>query len=367
MTDLRNLNREDELLTMLEEQQDQIETLTKNLETETYKNLESSKKISNLSSENSIMKKELLKKSETIKSLNETIGKLSESDKVLKANEQLAKENLMLRMREKAAREEVDDKLKSLDCREKKAATLEKELADREKHLRKEVNKKVEKKLAEKKKELLYSVSEYEDQLDYRYKMLQAKYMVGFIISLIYGIVITLIQMFKSRMFMKELADFGLFLLNAGGCIYRRLSKIIINLWNIKLIGNATGDRLISIGIILIGLVAIGFLFRFLWRCARKYIKPIIIESADRYLLIAVLVILVVNMLFGSLINSILSINLILSMMCEFGLILLIKCASKLIERCEVVEIWNKNYPVMLFVIIVCVGMILIIRLMNWQ
>lgn len=273
----------------------------------------------------------------------------------------------MLRMREKAAREEVDDKLKSLDCREKKAATLEKELADREKHLRKEVNKKVEKKLAEKKKELLYSVSEYEDQLDYRYKMLQAKYMVGFIISLIYGIVITLIQMFKSRMFMKELADFGLFLLNAGGCIYRRLSKIIINLWNIKLIGNATGDRLISIGIILIGLVAIGFLFRFLWRCARKYIKPIIIESADRYLLIAVLVILVVNMLFGSLINSILSINLILSMMCEFGLILLIKCASKLIERCEVVEIWNKNYPVMLFVIIVCVGMILIIRLMNWQ
>ena len=58
---------------------------------------------------------------------------------------------------------------------------MEKELVDREKHLRKEVNKKVEKKLAEKKKELLYSVSEYEDQLDYNYRMLEAKYKAGYV------------------------------------------------------------------------------------------------------------------------------------------------------------------------------------------
>ena len=63
MNDLENLNREDELLTMLEEMQDQIDNLQKNLETETYKNLENSREISELSSENSVMKSELQKKS----------------------------------------------------------------------------------------------------------------------------------------------------------------------------------------------------------------------------------------------------------------------------------------------------------------
>ena len=271
----------------------------------------------------------------------------------------------MLRMREKDARKEVDDKLKSLESREKTMADLEKKLSDRENHLRKEVNKKVEKKFAEKKKELLYSVSDYEDQLDYKYRMLEAKYMAGFIISLIYGIVITVIHMFKSRMFMKELADFGLLLLNTGGCIYRRLSKMIINLWNIKLVGNATGDRLISIGIILIGLVAIGFLIRFLWRCTGEYIKPTIIESAYRYLLIAVLVILVANMMFGNLIKSILSINLILSMICELGTFLLFKYVSLLKNRSEVVEIWNKVYPILLFVLIIVAGMFGVIKRMR--
>jgi len=63
MNDLENLKREDELLTMLEEMQDQIDNLQKNLETETYKNLENSREISELSSENSVMKSELQKKS----------------------------------------------------------------------------------------------------------------------------------------------------------------------------------------------------------------------------------------------------------------------------------------------------------------
>ena len=62
MNDLENLKREDELLTMLEEMQDQIDNLQKNLETETYKNLENSREISELSSENSVMKSELQKK-----------------------------------------------------------------------------------------------------------------------------------------------------------------------------------------------------------------------------------------------------------------------------------------------------------------
>ena len=362
MTDLRNLNREDELLVMLEEMQDQIETLTKKLETESYKNLESSKVISELSSVNSEMKKELLKKSETIKSLNDTIGKLSESDKVLKANEQLAKENLMLRMREKDARKEVDEKLKSLDCREKKAATLEKELADREKHLRKEVNKKVEKKFAEKKKELLYSVSEYEDQLDYKYRMLEAKYKAGYIICLIYGIVVTVILMIKNHFMMNELKDFGQLITNTGGCIYRQFTELVMRFWKITLVGNDLADRVISIVIILICFTVMILLIRLLWKVFNESVKPVISECTDRSFLITALIILVVNMLFGNMIKSIISINLIVSMICEMGVALLIRCMSKWKEKPTVIEIWHKIYPVLLFVVIIVLGMFMVSR-----
>lgn len=271
--------------------------------------------------------------------------------------------NGLLKMREKVAREEADNKLKTLESREKKAAALEKELADREKHLRKEVNNKVQEKYDEKKTELLESVGDYEDQLDYKYKMLQAKYMVGFIISLIYGIVVTLIQMFKSKLFMKELQDFGHLLCDTSGWIYRRLKDMIINLWNIKIVGNATGDRGISIGIILISMIAIVFLIRFLWKYG---IKPAIIENADRYMLIAVLIILVVNMMFGNVIKSILSINLILSMICEFGLVIFVGQINRLRKRQIIIEAWNKIYPAISFVIILIVGFYLIIKFMKW-
>lgn len=274
----------------------------------------------------------------------------------------------MLRMREKDARKEVDDKLKSLDCREKKAATLEKELTDREKHLRKEVNKKVEKKLAEKKKELLCSVSEYEDQLDYKYRMLETKYMTGFIISLVYGIVITVIHMFKSDFFTKELKDFGQLITNTGGCIYRQFTELVMRLWKITLVGNDLADladRVISIVIILICFTVMILLIRLLWKVFNESVKPLISECTDRSFLITVLIILVVNMLFGDMIKSIVSINLIVSMICEMGVALLIRCMSKFGKKKTIMGVWNKIYPVILFVLIIFAGFYLIIKLMN--
>ena len=268
----------------------------------------------------------------------------------------------MLMMREKDARKEVDDKLKSLDCREKKAATLEKELSDKEKHLRKEVKKKVEKKLAEKKKELLYSVSEYEDQLDYKYRMLEMKYMTGFIISLIYGIVITVIHMFKSNLFTKELKDFGQLITNTGGCIYRQFTELVMRFWKITLVGNDLADRVISIVIILICFTVMILLIRLLWKVFNESVKPVISECTDRSFLITALIILVVNMLFGDLIKSIVSINLIVSMICEMGVTFLIRCMSKWKEKPTVIEIWHKISPVLLFVVIIVLGMFMVSR-----
>lgn len=64
-------------------------------------------KIQNLSSENSILRKKLQKKSETIVSLNDRIGMLSSADLVLKENERLEQSNSELRKKEQNARNEA--------------------------------------------------------------------------------------------------------------------------------------------------------------------------------------------------------------------------------------------------------------------
>ena len=125
MSDSKYLNDE-EVLTMLEEMQDQIE----NLENQ---NLEAQQMISTISSENSILKKELQKKSEMIVSLNGKIAKLNESDLVLKKNEQLETLNGELRLREKNTRKEAEASI--LAVKEKAQADID---ATREKYEKKE-------------------------------------------------------------------------------------------------------------------------------------------------------------------------------------------------------------------------------------
>ncbi|MCR5835460.1 MAG: hypothetical protein K6G88_03010 [Lachnospiraceae bacterium] len=52
-------------------------------------------------------------------------------------------------------------------------------------------------------------------------------------------------------------------------------------------------------------------------------------------------------------------------MMCEFGIVLLVKYISNLKKRREFVEIWNNVYPVLLFVLIMVVGMFGVIKAMR--
>lgn len=106
--------KEDELLTMMEEIQGENEGLqeentelrgeNKSLRDQAS---EAQQTISRLSSENSILRNAIQKKSETIVSLNAQIGSLSASDLVLKQNEQLERQNRELRVSEKRARQEA--------------------------------------------------------------------------------------------------------------------------------------------------------------------------------------------------------------------------------------------------------------------
>ena len=96
-----NDSKTDELLTLLEEQQEENETLQAQI-------LEARQTVSLLSSQNSILRNELRKKSETIVSLNEQIGKLSESDLVLKRNEILKRQIIESRESVQSVRREAE-------------------------------------------------------------------------------------------------------------------------------------------------------------------------------------------------------------------------------------------------------------------
>lgn len=92
--------------------------------------------------------------------------------------------------------------------------------------------------------------------------------------------------------------------------------SVIVNLGDVI-------QRVVDINLVLIGCIAMiiyGVARLFAMMEDRIKRNTVLIYVAG-----AVLVILVANMLFGSIINSILSFNLILSMICEFGLVIFVK------------------------------------------
>ena len=101
MNDLENLKNDDQLLLMMEEMQNQKEELQTNFQEEREINSKAQKTISKISSENSILKNEVQKKSERIK-------KMCEDDLVLKKNEELEKENLKIQNLMKMTKEEEE-------------------------------------------------------------------------------------------------------------------------------------------------------------------------------------------------------------------------------------------------------------------
>ena len=99
MRDLEG-SKTDELLTMLEDLQDENENLQDQIS-------EAQRTIFQLSSENSVLKNELQKKSATIVSLNGQIERLNGSDLVLKQNEQLVRKNRELQLNAQRSKEEA--------------------------------------------------------------------------------------------------------------------------------------------------------------------------------------------------------------------------------------------------------------------
>lgn len=117
MRELENLKKEDQLLDLMEEIQEENQELQEENQSLKQEILKIGKVNSNLSLENSHLRKEIQKKSEMIVSQNEKIGKAQEVDLIQKENQKLKEEieegRDKLRIEEEA-REEAEERLEYL-------------------------------------------------------------------------------------------------------------------------------------------------------------------------------------------------------------------------------------------------------------
>ena len=207
-----NDSKTDELLTLLEEQQEENETLQAQI-------LEARQTVSLLSSQNSILRNELRKKSETIVSLNEQIGKLSESDLVLKRNEILKRQIIESRESVQSVRREAEI---AVSTAEKKAESAIRE-ARREYTQRKETLKSLEVELGERETAVSDREKMLEKEVERRskqiirdklqtfethYRRMRRGYSAFVLFTLFFATVMTMITAYRTEVFMQDLEEF---------------------------------------------------------------------------------------------------------------------------------------------------------------
>lgn len=204
-----NDSKTDELLALLEEQQEENETLQAQI-------MEAQQTVSLLSSQNSILMNELRKKSETIVLLNGQIGKLSESDLVLKRNEILERQIIESRKSvqntkreaenavstaEKKAESKIREMRREYAQRKETLKSLEVELgeretavSDREKMLEKEVERRSRQIIRDKLK-----------TLETHYRRMRRGYSAFVFFALSFATVMTMITAYRTEVFMQDL------------------------------------------------------------------------------------------------------------------------------------------------------------------
>ena len=207
-----NDSKTDELLTLLEEQQEENEKLHAQI-------LEARQTVSLLSSQNSILRNELRKKSETIVSLNEQIGKLSESDLVLKRNEILKRQIIESRESVQSVRREAEI---AVSTAEKKAESAIRE-ARREYTQRKETLKSLEVELGERETAVSGREKMLEKEVERRskqiirdklqtfethYRRMRRGYSAFVFFTLSFATVMTMITAYRTEVFMQDLEEF---------------------------------------------------------------------------------------------------------------------------------------------------------------
>lgn len=328
MSDLED-SKSEELLLMLEETMDKAELLQN-------QNSEAQQMILNLSSEVSMLKKELQKKSETIVFLNEKIEKYSESDLVLKKNEELKGENESLKLSEKRTKEKAEAEViaakvnaqKAIEDAETRAQKAIGDLADRESKvsireskIEWEVGQRAGKIVREFEQKLWKNYEEKQKQLSKKYEAMTIKYKSVLYASLLYGIITTLITAIQSEVIRRDSLS-ALQMLGYGAetivlAVYGAI-KTIASVTN-HIPNEVVGTVLYWLVLILLFVAFFGILGIVAFVIGRKYIRFFNENQKDELTVFVCLMILAVAVFAPRLIKTIIPINIVCLMLIAFG------------------------------------------------
>lgn len=317
MNDSENFKTED-LLDMMEKMQDQLGAQMK-------KYSDALETISSLSSENSKLRNELQKKSETIVSLNGKIETLSKSDLDLKKSKEILEAGTKAKNEAEAMRSACEEERKilsekksELDARERKVrsceANLSREITTKAEEITKEKRESLEQEYKKRRNDMESSYEKRESLLSNQYKKMTVAHKAEFTALLLYGLISTVMRVMTTPIIVEEFISFfrglwngvtGYFHLanNAGKGMASiadyisnpSVSTILHGLLYIVVAGTIIGVA--GLGILYIGFAYWDYLHESLW---------------DRHTVIAIVVILAVMLFLSEELSSMLPVNLLL-------------------------------------------------------
>ena len=306
----------DALLSDMESMQDQLEKQHTQLETLRTENYKALKTVSDLSSENSMLRSELQKKSDTIISQNKKL----KDQAIVEAD--LVKSEEAKRAGEKALREA--DAIKAiLEGREAQLDEREAEIKRKEGDLESEIETEAEKRIFairyklneehKRKEEHIWEMSHLREQATAdKYKKLTIRYQVEFAIILFYGVIVTALQVIATpkliegaiqfiTYWFKALVDFDANVIGFGHKV-ANISSLIPN--------STVAGIVFWVLLILISVIVIGIVYLTIYSLIITYVRYLKANQFDRYTVIAAITALAFTIFLANVIKGIAPINL---------------------------------------------------------
>ena len=306
----------DARLSDMERMQDQLEKQHTQLETLRTENYKALKTVSDLSSENSMLRSELQKKSDTIVSQNKKL----KDQAIVEAD--LVKSEEAKRAGEKALREA--DAIKAiLEGREAELDEREAEIKRKEGDLVTEIETEATKRIFDvryklneeykRKEEHIWHMSQLREQATAdKYKKLTIRYQAEFTILLFYGVIVTALQVIATPKLMEGAIQFITYwfqaLVNFDAGVIGFGHKVA----NISgFIPNPTAASIVFwVLLILISVIVIGIVYLTIYSVFITYVRYLKAHQFDRYTVIAVITALAVTVFLAGVIKGITPINL---------------------------------------------------------
>ena len=315
MNDSKDL-KPDELLTLMEDMQKQLETQHTQLEALRTENYKALKTVSDLSSENSTLRKELQKKSDTIVSLNKKLkdqclveGDLVKSEEAKRAGEKALKEAETIRSNFECKQSELDDREAEI---RRKEGELEIEIDTEAENRIVDARNELEEEY-KRKEEHIWHMSQLREQATAdKYKKLTVRYQVEFTILLFYGVIVTVLQAIATPKLMEGAIQFITYWFQALVDFDANVIGFGHKVANISsLIPNPTASGIVFwVLLILISGIVIGIVYLTIYSVIITYVRYLKANQFDRYTVIAAITVLAFTVFLANVIKGIAPINL---------------------------------------------------------